>query len=137
MKKITLVATSLAMACIGLQTAAARDGGWGTAGKILTGVVAGSILTRALEPPPVYTYPAPTYYYPQPVAVAVQAPPAGFQPAYMQQPVVVYQQPVYLQPAPVYVRTAPSFWVAPIPFVSFRLDYDRGFHHGSFHRGRW
>ena len=40
----------------GMQRATAGDREWATAGKILTGVVAGAVIASAIEPAPVYTF---------------------------------------------------------------------------------
>ena len=113
----TLIAT-LATATLlvgGLQHAAAGDREWATAGKILTGVVAGAVIARAIEPAPVYTYQTATWYAPPPVYV---------QPA----PVVVYSAPVCVRPAPVVVFAPPR------PVVGFSFGFGAGYHHRAHHR---
>src|SRR2546425_4790599 len=103
----TLIATLATAALLvgGMQHAAAGDREWATAGKILTGVVAGAVIASAIEP--VYVYPTtPCYYAPPPVYV---------QPA----PVVVYRAPVCVQPAPVVVYSPP-------PVVSLRIGFGVG-----------
>lgn len=112
MKKFATLLTTLAVMTAGVQTACAGDKEWATAGKILTGVFAGSVLTRALEPAPVYTYQTTAYYSPpvcvQPATVVVQPAPVIVHPA----PTVVYAQPVYVSPAPV---------------VTYHFSYRRGY----------
>jgi len=99
----------------GTQRAAAGDREWATAGKILTGVVAGAIIASAIEPAPAYTYQSATWYAPPPVYV---------QPA----PVVVYSAPICVRPAPVVVVGPPR------PVVSFSVGFGGGIHHRSHHR---
>jgi hypothetical protein len=97
----TLIAiTACAIALAGTRPAQAGDREWAVAGKVLTGVVAGSLLVRALDcdrapaqtvvyaPAPVVYAPAPVVYAPAPVVSAPAPPP------------VVYVQPVYVAPAP-------------------------------------
>lgn len=115
--------TTLAIAAAGLQTASAGDRGWATAGKVLTGVVAGSILARALEPAPTYVaYPAAPYYT-APTVVVTSPPPPPL--AYASPgPVVVYQQRAVMMPARVvYVQPAPVVYVQTAPLVAYRLGY--------------
>ena len=117
----TLVATLTSLAVLGLNapSVSAGDKEWATAGKILTGLVAGAAIARTFEPVPVYQ--ATTYYAPP----AVQAPP----PAIIQpMPVVVYSQPVYVQPGVIYVQPAPVYIVRP-PLVSFGFSVGRPYHH--------
>jgi len=109
----TLIAT-LATASLlvgGMQRAAAGDREWATAGKILTGVVAGAVIASAIEPAPVYTYQTATWYAPPP--------PVYVQPA----PVVFYSAPVCVRPAPVIVFAPPR------PVVSFSIGFGGGYHH--------
>ena len=112
----TLIA-SLATAALlagGTQRAAAGDREWATAGKILTGVVAGAVIASAIEPAPVYTYQTATWYAPPP--------------------------PVYVQPAPVIVYSAPVcrapvvVFAPPRPVVTFSVGFGGGHHHRSHHR---
>jgi len=49
MKKIILGLTILAFAGTQIQTASAGDREWATAGKILTGVAAASIIAHAID----------------------------------------------------------------------------------------
>ena len=102
MKKMMIAATILAIAGASHQTAKAGDREWATAGKILTGVVAGAVIASALDCTPVhasvsYTYGAPVYSYcPPPRAVIAPAPVVC-----ASLPVVVYRAPVYVAPRPV------------------------------------
>lgn len=121
MKTPMIALMTLAVAGAGLPQASAGDREWATAGKILTGVVAASVLAKALEPAPCVT----TTYYP--VTTVVSAPPVSVQPApvYVQPtPVVVpAPPPVLVRPAPVYVQTVPvmvaptTAWVQPAPVL--------------------
>lgn len=140
MKKLVLTLTTLALAGTAVQNVQAGDREWATAGKILTGVFAGSVLTRAFEPAPVYTYQTATYVTPTvcaPAPVVVQSVPVYVHPA----PVYVQPAPVWVQPAPVYVQPAPVFvysqpvYVRPAPVISFRFGYGGGHHHR--HHSRW
>lgn len=137
MKKLILTGMTIAITAAGMQTASA-DNGWATAGKILTGVAIGSVLTHAVCqpcPPTVYVQPVPTVYM-QPAPVVVQAAPA---PVVVQAaPVVAPVQTVVVQPAPVYllpprvvyVRPAPVF--CPPPVVVYRPHWHG--HHGHHWR---
>ena len=112
----TLIATLATVALLagGTQKAAAGDREWATAGKILTGVVAGAVIASAIEPAPVYSYQPAAWYVPPP-------------PVYVQlAPVVVYSAPVCVRPAPVVVFAPPR------PVVSFSIG--GGYHHRSHHR---
>ena len=115
----TLIATLATAALLagGMQRAAGGDREWATAGKILTGVVAGAVIASAIEPAPVYTYQTATWYAPPPRVYVQHA------------PVVVYSAPVCVRPTPV-VLFAP-----PRPVVSFSIG--RGYHHRSHHRICW
>jgi len=114
----TLIATLATAALLvgGMQLAAAGDREWSTAGKILTGVVAGAVIASAIEPAPVYTYQTATWYAPPP--------PVYVQPA----PVVVYSAPVCARPAPVVVFAPPR------AVVSFGIGFGAGYHHRPHHR---
>jgi len=98
-KRLILAATLLALAGAQTQTTRAGDREWATAGKVLTGVFAASVISKAFVPGPGYyragyAYAAPAYgcsysYCPPPVVVYVPPPP------------VVYRAPVCVAPAPV------------------------------------
>ena len=62
MKTKLITATTLALvAASSVQNTMAGDREWATAGKVLTGIAAASIISRALEPRPTVVYaPAPT-----------------------------------------------------------------------------
>ena len=115
MKTLIAILATAALLVGGMQHAAAGDREWATAGKILTGVVAGTIIASAIEPAPVYTYRTETWYAPPPPVYA--------QPA----PVVVYSAPVCVRPAPVIVFAPPR------PVVSFSIGFGGGYHR-SHHR---
>ncbi len=114
-KNLIATLATLTVVAGGLQTASAGDREWATAGKILTGVVAGSVIARAIEPAPVYVYPTAAYAPPP-------TPPVYVQPA----PVVVYPAPVCVQSAPVVVYSAPP------PGIAFTIGF--GYPH---RRHRW
>src|SRR5438270_13684038 len=66
MKTKIITATTLALlAAANVQSTFAGDREWATAGKVLTGIAAASIITRALEPRPtvVYASAPPTVVY--------------------------------------------------------------------------
>ena len=131
-KALTILTTVAVLAAASNQKAAAGDREWATAGKVLTGIGAGLLLMRAVEPAPTIVYqPAPTVTYvpapfvaPQPAPVIVQQAPA---------PAVVYQQPVYVQspvcvqPAPVIVAR-PPIYVAPAPVFGFHFSFCNVYH---------
>jgi hypothetical protein len=159
MKTKFLTATTLAlMAASSAHHAYAGDREWATAGKVLTGIAAASIISHAFEPRPV-VYAAPptvvyqtvptttTYVTSQPVATttAVQvtaqipnaptvpvAPTIGTQTVIVQQPAtVVYQQPaVIYAPAPVVYAPAPYYYG---PRVGFGIVIGGG----HYHHRRW
>lgn len=156
MKTKILTATTLALvAAANLQSSYAGDREWATAGKVLTGIAAASIITRALEPRPAVVYaPAPqTVVYQtvpatttavvtsQPVATVACAPTVPAAPVYGTQ-TVVYQQPaVVYAPAPVVYAPAPVVY-APAPYrgprVGFNVVIGGGYHHGYHgHYHRW
>src|SRR5437762_2164099 len=107
----TLIATLAAAALLAgsTQRAAAGDREWATAGKILTGVVAGAVIANAIQPAPAYAYQSAGWYVPPP--------PVYVQPA----PVVAYSAPVCVRPAPVIVIAAPR------PVVSFGIGFGHGY----------
>lgn len=130
MKTMIATVTAVTLLGVGLPRSVAGDREWATAGKVLTGVVAASVLARALEPPPVYVAPPTytytyTYAYPgypgttvvaPPVAMAAPvyvAPPPPPPPVYVvpPPPVVMYGPPACRPIAPVYVPARPVVWV--------------------------
>jgi hypothetical protein len=126
MKKALMTVTAAALVSATAPGLHAGDREWATAGKVLAGVGAGLLLTRALQPepvyaaPPVYVNPAPVVVH-QPATVIYQAPPV--QQVVVQQQVqyvpapqpVVVQQPVYVQPAPTVIyQPAPVVYAAPV-----------------------
>ena len=117
MKKLLAILMVVAALAGSVQSVSAGDREWATAGKILTGVVAGAAIASAFEPAHVYVQgPGPCY---------VSAPaPVCVQPA----PVVVYPAPVWVRPAPVVVYSAP------VPVVSFSFGFGPGLHHRWHHR---
>src|SRR5438128_10517959 len=123
MKKLIETLAALAVVAGGMQKASAGDREWATAGKILTGVVAGAVIARAVEPAPVYTYQPVTYYAPPPPPAPVYVQPA---------PVVFYAPPVCVRPAPVVVYAAP-----PPPVFSFSIGFGGGYRHWPHHRHGW
>jgi hypothetical protein len=136
-----MTVTTLAMLSASVPAIQAHDGGWSTAGKVLTGVGAGLILSHAFDPVPVYTA-APVYVSPAPVVVqqpaqqvvVQQTAPVQSQPLVVQQPTVVYQSaPVVYAPAPV-VYPAPVY-VRPYyaPVVSFRFGFGGPYYHHHHH----
>lgn len=79
MKKIILGLTMLAFVGAHVQTASAGDREWATAGKILTGVAAASIIAHAVDYQPGYYSsgyyaPAPPVYYAPPQVVYAPPP---------------------------------------------------------------
>ena len=115
MKTLIVTLAAAALLAGGIQRASAGDREWATAGKILTGVVAGAVIASAIEPAPVYAH--------QPAAWYVPPPPVYVQPA----PVVVYSAPVFVRPAPVVVFAPPR------AVVSF--GFGPRYHHRAHHRG--
>ena len=114
MKMLVATLATAAFLTGGAQRATAGDCEWATAGKILTGVVAGAVIASAIAPAPAYPYQTATWYAPPP-------------PVYVQPtPVVVYAAPVCARPAPVVVFAPPQ------AVVNFSIG--RGYHHRSHHR---
>ncbi len=116
----------------------AGQGGWATAGKILTGFVAADILFNHCAPAPqpvVYVAPPPTPVYiaaPAPVYYAVPAAPVVYA---APQPVYVVPQPVYYAaPAPAVIYCRPMYYPAPVCRVSIGVSY--GGHYGGGHHRR-
>jgi hypothetical protein len=131
-KSMILSVTAAAVLGAGMPSASAGDCEWATAGKILTGVFAGTVLARALCPPPCPTYATTVYTTP---TVVYQAP-AVAQPA----PTVVYQTSAVVQPAPVVVYQAPVVYqtpvmVRPMPMMAFRVGYGGHYPHYAYGHG--
>lgn len=130
MKKTILVLSTVAVVSASMSQATAGDREWAVAGKVLTGVVAASVLARAIEPAPVCA-PAPVVY--QTVTVAPPAPVVYAAPA-----PVVYAAPapvVYAAPAPVVYVPAPVY-AAPAPVVVYSYRHPAPFY-GHAHRARF
>lgn len=163
MKKLILTLTAAGILMMGVRPVQAGDREWATAGKILTGVVAASVLSQALQPSVGYTEVRTTHFGPricQPPVVVQQPAPVIIQqpaPVVVQQPSpVVIQQPapvyysappvVHYQPAPV-VTIAPVVRCAPAPLVTTYSwgrpvvghgHYSRSFGHSHIRgHGRW
>ncbi|HUS35504.1 MAG TPA: hypothetical protein VM680_09160 [Verrucomicrobiae bacterium] len=161
MKTKIITATTLALvAASNVQTSMAGDREWATAGKVLTGIAAASIISRALEPRPTVVYaPAPTTVVYQtvpvtttavvtsqpvyttttiPVATVPDAPTIPNAPMVGQQTVVV-QQPatvVYEQPQVVYAPAPPPTVVyapAPVYYAPPRVSFGVVFGGGYHH----
>jgi hypothetical protein len=157
MKTKIITATTLAlMAAANMQSSMAGDREWATAGKVLTGIAAASIITRALEPRPavVYAPPPATVVYQtvpttttavvtsQAVATVPDAPTIPAAPTLGTQTVVVRQPQVVYAPAPVVYAPAPVVYApAPVycaPRVGVSLVIGGGYHHGYYgHYRRW
>lgn len=119
MKRFTIVLMTFVLASAGLRQASAGDREWATAGKVLTGVVAGAVIANALEPRPACVY-TPTYAYAPAYSYAPPPPPVIYAPA----PTVVYAPaPVVYAPAPVVVYSPPPVVYAPAPVVVYRPAY--------------
>jgi hypothetical protein len=136
MKTTILALTTLALAGAGLQNAAAGDHEWATAGKVLTGVLAGTVLVKALEgnrcpPPTCYVAPAPVVVQPAPVvaapAVVVAPPPAP----------VYYTPAYYVAPAPVVAAAPPTVVYAPRPAIVVNVGFGGRPYYVRPHRDRW
>jgi hypothetical protein len=167
MKTKIITATTLGLlAAAGVQNTLAGDREWATAGKVLTGVAAASIISHALAPRPTVVYagappmvvyqtvpttttavvtsqPVATTTTTVPVATVPDAPTIPNAPAVGTQTVIVQQPPtvVYQQPAVVYAP-APAVVYAPAPYyypprVGFSVVVGGGYHHGYYHHRRW
>jgi hypothetical protein len=122
MKKTIFILTTAALVLLSSRNANAGHREWAVAAGVWTGLAAASILTRVVEPSPVYysanyfCAPAPVgrpvyVYPPSPVVCASPVPPR----------VVVYRSLLYVAP-PVGVVRAPVC-VSPPPVVAFRFGY--------------
>lgn len=118
MKQTLVLLTVLGWMLASTPRVQAGDREWATAGKILTGVIAGAALVHALQPAPVVAaavpgvcapLPPPVVVMPSPVVVAA-APPVCPPPV-----TVVYPAPVVVRPAPVVT-------------VHYRVGFSRGPH---------
>lgn len=127
MKKVVTALAVCGLLITGTQQSQAGDREWATAGKVLTGVIAGAVIAKSFEPAPVVYQSAPTVVY-QSAPVVVQ------------QPQVVYTQPVVYQPAPVIVQPAPvvvyrpaPVYYSPVPVVTRHYSFG----HHPRHRACW
>ncbi len=117
MKKTILTATAIiTLAAASLQSARAGDREWATAGKVLTGFVAATVLTHAVAAEPscttTYTYySAPTPPPCAPVYCPPPAPPCGY---------------TYCPPPPC------AYYPAPAPRVVVIRNWSPGSYHGSY-----
>lgn len=126
MKKVVTVLAVGGLLLAGAQQSHAGDREWATAGKVLTGVIAGAVIAKSFEPAPVYTEtrvvyqsaPAPVVYQPAPTVVYQSAP-------VVVQPRVVYVQPapVVYHPAPVIVHRAPVVHHVHAPVVTHHYSF--------------
>jgi hypothetical protein len=137
MKKTLTLLTLAAVTTAGVQSASAGDREWATVGKVLTGIAAAHVITRAFEPAPachttVY-YPAQPAYVaaPPPVVYAPPAPVYVQPPGYYVQPAPVY----YVQPAPVVVYSTPVCAPRPLVSVNFGFGHGRSHGHRAHHHG--
>jgi hypothetical protein len=143
MKTVIAILAAGAVLSFGTHNLSAGDREWATAGKILTGLVIGGAVAKALEPPPVYVaptvvYAAPAHVIHQPqVVYAAPAPVARARQVIYTAPPVVYAPPapVVIHPPPVqYVHVpAPVYYYpyAPRPVVGVHFSFGSGrhFHH--------
>ncbi len=127
MKKVVTALAVCGLLIAGTQQSHAGDREWATAGKVLTGVIAGAVIAKSFEPAPVVYHPAPTVVY-QSAPVVVQ------------QPQVIYTQPVVYQTAPVVVQSAPvvvyrpaPVYYSPVPVVTRHYSFG----HHPRHRACW
>src|SRR5579864_3952315 len=112
MKKLILGLLAAAIVTGGTQSALA-NGGWSTAGKVLTGLFAFDVATRVLAPPVVYYSAPPVTYYSSPPVVYQQAPVYVHTPAYVQAPAPV-PAPAGAQAPAAAVQNAPTVPAAPV-----------------------
>ncbi len=134
MKTTIVLITTAAVLHGSIAHLRAGDREWAVAGKVLTGIVAASVLARAIEPahapaycpPPVVTVIAPAPVVWQPAPVTVIAPPPT---------VWVHSAPVVYAPAPrvVYVEHPPVIYRA-APVLVYRHQPSAHHHHHHFHR---
>jgi len=134
MKKVVTVLAVCGLLVAGTQQSQAGDREWATAGKVLTGVIAGAVIAKSFEPAPVVYQQAPVIVY-QSAPVMVQQPQVVYaQPQVIYtQPVVYQSAPVIVQPAPVVVyRPAPVYY-SPVPVVTRHYSFG----HHPRHRVCW
>ncbi len=139
MKKVVTALAICGILIASAQQSHAGDREWATAGKVLTGVIAGAVIARSFEPAPVVYAPAPVVYQQAPV-VYQPAPTVVYQSA----PVVVHPRayhgrPVYVQAAPVCVPP-PRVVVCPPPVhcgPSPVISHHYSFGHRPPHRVCW
>ena len=95
MKTVVTSLTALALVSLPAFHAQAGDREWATAGKILTGVVAGAVIAKSFEPVPVYSAPPPVVYAHAPTVVYAPPPQvvqvAGLEPGLAPEPEQVSQ----------------------------------------------
>jgi len=120
MKKLIISLLTLGVIAGLAPRAQAGDREWATAGKVLTGVIAGAALVQALQPPPAPVYTAPPVAY----VPAPAPPPVVYAPA----PMVVAGPPVVYAPPPVY------YALAPVVGFHFRVGHAPRHHRGHFRR---
>jgi hypothetical protein len=126
MKKLVLTAMAATLLFASAPSAVAGDREWATAGKILTGVTAGLLLSKAFEPAPVVYHPAPVVYVSRPVIVAPPRPivVAAPRPVVVAPPVRIVGHPVRVAGSPVYV-SRPVVHVPHRPHVRLHVGAGR------------
>ncbi len=127
MKKVVTALAVCGLLIAGTQQSHAGDREWATAGKVLTGIIAGAVIAKSFEPAPVVYQPAPTVVY-QSAPVVVQQPQVVYT-----QPVVYQPAPVILQPAPVVVYRPAPIYYSPVPVVTRQYSFG----HHPRHRVCW
>lgn len=132
MKKVVIALAIGGLLLAGTQQSHAGDREWATAGKVLTGVIAGAVIAKSFEPVPVYTQT--TVITPAPVVVAQPAPIVVQQPQVIYtHPVIVQSAPVVVAPAPVIVHRPPVVQYVPAPVVAYHYSFG----HHPRHRVCW
>lgn len=121
MKKMILATMILGLAAASVETARAGDHEWAVAGKVLTGLVAASVIAHVVEPAPACVSPRYDACLPVPAPRVVFVQPAP-------RALVVYRAPIRVERAPAYV--------VPAPVARRHVGYEyRGWHH-RLHRQR-
>ena len=134
MKKLILGILIAALGGTSVQTA--KAGGWGLAGRVMTGVVAGAVVADALAPRPVYyapyyaqvpvySYPAYNYGYSYRPAYSVGIPPVrvvGPAPAVAYYPQGYVCRPGVVWRAPGVVFRPPAISIS-VPFVHVGIGW--------------